>query len=223
MKRSTEWNVYIDQWNRSAVRLQYIQCFRSFNGSVPDLSEFGAHTGFFFILTHGEIGVRVADEYYHCRSPYVFHGGENKNTSFEVPDHHPDWAGYLVLYSTWFTSLENQKDVAYTYGFTPTAMLPIQEKCEAMERHWSSNEPLDQLQASSIFLPVVYEVLSQRLQTIALSEGTRLNIVTDAIKYIQAHYRDSITAENLAARYECSTSYLSRLFRNQIDWDRSSI
>ncbi|KAA8786486.1 iron complex transport system substrate-binding protein [Paenibacillus sp. 4624] len=216
MKSSTECNAHIEQWCRSAVRLQCIRSYRAQHEAVPDLSEFEAHTGFFFILTYGEIGVRVSDEFVHCRSPYIFHGGEEKNTSFEVPDHHQEWAGYLVLYTALSASSEGHENLAHSYGFAPNAILPIQEKCEAMERHWNSNELLDRLQAQSIFLPLVYEVLSQKLQTLVNTESTKPNIVTEAIQYIQAHYRESITAEKLAGRYHCSTSYLSRLFRNQI-------
>lgn len=216
MKSSTECNAHMEQWSRSAVRLQCIRSYRAQHEAVPDLSEFEAHTGFFFILTHGEVGVRVSDELVHCRSPYIFHGGADKNTSFEVADHHQEWAGYLVLYTWLSASSEGQESLTPSYGFTPNAMLPILEKCEAMERHWNSNELLDRLQAQSIFLPMVYEVLSQKLQTLAQPEHTKTSIVTDAIKYIKANYMESITAEKLAGRFNCSTSYLSRLFRNQI-------
>lgn len=216
MERIIDWNVHIEQWSRSAVRFQCIQSYHAQHEAVPDLSEFEAHTGFFFILTHGEIGVRVSDEFVHCHSPYIFYGGENKNTIFEVPDHHQEWSGYLVLYTLLSASSEGQESLTHSYGFTPSAILPIQEKCEAMERRWNSNEHLERLQAQSLFLPLVYEVLSQKLQTLAQPEHTKTNIVTEAIKYIKANYMESITAEKLAGRYECSTSYLSRLFRNQI-------
>lgn len=216
MKSSTECNAHIEQWSRSAVRLQCIRSYRAQHEAVPDLSEFEAHTGFFFIVTHGEIVVRVSGEFVHCRSPYILHGAADKNTSFEGPDHHQEWGGYLVVYTSLSTSSEGQESLTHSYGFTPNAMLPIQEKCEAMERHWNSSELLDRLQAQSIFLPMVYEVLSQKLQTLAQPEHTKTSIVTDAIKYVQAHYREPITAEKLAGRYDCSTSYLSRLFRNQI-------
>lgn len=216
MKSSTECNAHIEHWSRSAVRLQCIRSYHAQHEAVPDLSELEAHTGFFFILTHGEIAVRVSDETYQCRSPYIFHGGEDKNTSLEVRDLHQEWAGYLILYTTSSASSQDQENLALSYGFTPNAMLPIHEKCEAMERHWNSKEVLDRLQAQSTFLPLVYEVLGQRLRTLVHKESTKPNMVTEAIKYIQANYRESITAEKLAARYECSTSYLSRLFRNQI-------
>jgi iron complex transport system substrate-binding protein len=58
--------------------------------------------------------------------------------------------------------------------------------------------------------------MSQKLRTLTPTEGIKPNIVTEAIQYIRAHYREPITAEKLAGRYDCSTSYLSRLFRNQI-------
>ncbi|MGQ8874759.1 AraC family transcriptional regulator [Paenibacillus sp. TSA_86.1] len=218
MESITDWNAYIEQWSRTAVRLQSIRSYRGEDEKIPNLSEsrLKTHTGFFFILTRGEIRIRMSDKMYHCHSPYIFHGGADKITSFEVSDHHKEWTGYLIEYTASSASLEDRGSLALSHGFTPNVMLPIQEKCEVMGRLWKGNEPLDQLQAQSIFLPLVYEVLSQELQTLAHTESAKPNIVTEAIKYIKANYRESITAEKLAGRYNCSTSYLSRLFRNQI-------
>jgi len=218
MERIIDWNAYIEQWSRATAHLQSIQSYHVKGNPAPNLSELKleASTGFFFILTRGEIEIRMSDKIYRCRAPYIFHGGADNNMSFGVPNDNQEWDGYLVLYTAASASSEDQGNLALSYGFTPNAMLPIQEKCEAMERHWNSNELLDRLQAQSLFLPMVYEVLSQKLQTLAQPEYTKTNIVTEAIKYIKANYMESITAEKLAGRYDCSTSYLSRLFRNQI-------
>ncbi|WP_434748488.1 helix-turn-helix domain-containing protein [Paenibacillus amylolyticus] len=218
MESITDWNAYIEQWSRTAVHLQSIRLYRGEGEESTDLSELRleGRTGFFFILTRGEIRIRMSDKMYHCHSPYILHGGREENTSFKAPDGNQNWAGYLIEYTASPASLEDQGSLALSYGFTPNAMLSIQEKCEAVGRLLKSNEPLDRLQAQSIFLPLVYEVLSQKLRTLAHTESVKPNIVTEAIQYIQAHYSESITAEKLAGRYDCSTSYLSRLFRNQI-------
>ncbi|MGO4531242.1 AraC family transcriptional regulator [Paenibacillus sp. 2TAF8] len=218
MERIIDWNDHIEQWSRATAHLKSIQSYHVKGNPAPNLSELRleANTGFFFILTRGEIEIRMSDKIYRCRAPYIFHGGADKNTSVEVPNDNLEWAGYLVLYTAPPASSENQGNLTQSYGFTPNAMLPIQEKCEALGTLLKSSESLDQLQAQSIFLSLVYEVLSQNLQKLAHTESAKINIVTDAIKYIKANYRESITAEKLAGRYDCSTSYLSRLFRNQI-------
>nr|WP_186809813.1 helix-turn-helix domain-containing protein [Paenibacillus xylanexedens] len=218
MERIIDWNAYIEQWSRATAHLQSIQSYHVKGNPAPNLSELKleASTGFFFILTRGEIEIRMSDKIYRCRAPYIFHGGADNNMSFVVPNDNQEWDGYLVLYTAASASSEDQGNLALSYGFTPNAMLPIQEKCEAVGALLKSSESLERLQAQSIFLPMVYEVLSQKLQTLAQPEYTKTNIVTEAIKYIKANYMESITAEKLAGRYDCSTSYLSRLFRNQI-------
>nr|WP_186811764.1 helix-turn-helix domain-containing protein [Paenibacillus xylanexedens] len=218
MERIIDWNAYIEQWSRATAHLQSIQSYHVKGNPAPNLSELEleASTGFFFILTRGEIEIRMSDKIYRCRAPYIFHGGADNNMSFGVPNDNQEWDGYLVLYTAASASSEDQGNLALSYGFTPNAMLPIQEKCEAVGALLKSSESLERLQAQSIFLSMVYGVLSQKLQTLAQPEHTKINIVTDAIKYIKANYMESITAEKLAGRYDCSTSYLSRLFRNQI-------
>ncbi len=218
MERIIDWNAYIEQWSRATAHLQSIQSYHVKGNPAPNLSELKleASTGFFFILTRGEIEIRMSDKIYRCRAPYIFHGGADNNMSFVVPNDNQEWDGYLVLYTAASASSEDQGNLALSYGFTPNAMLPIQEKCEAVGALLKSSESLERLQAQSIFLSMVYGVLSQKLQTLAQPEHTKINIVTDAIKYIKANYRESVTAEKLAGRYDCSTSYLSRLFRNQI-------
>jgi len=46
---------------------------------------------------------------------------------------------------------------------------------------------MDRLQAQSVFLPFVYEVMRQIRKS--ATEGGRPNLVTEAIHYIQEHYK----------------------------------
>ncbi|PYE44556.1 AraC family transcriptional regulator [Paenibacillus barcinonensis] len=230
MEMLVDWDAHIEQWSHAAVRLQRIRAYReqgqgngevvgeqfdSQSGSEPEFT-LNAHIGCFFVLTRGEVRIRMADEVYHCRSPYILHGGEGTGLSFDALDHHEMWDGYLVFYSAVPASSEERKSLALSYGFSPYALLPIQEKCEAMERLWAGGEPLDKLQGQSYFLPFVHEILRQRTQRLTHTERSRYNIVAEVIQYIQVHYSEPITVEKLAGRYDCSTSYLSRLFRNQM-------
>lgn len=207
-----DWEAHIERWSRTAVRLLDIRHYRAEHGTVP--YHYAAHTNFFLITTHGEARVSISGKVYQTRSTYILHGGADAELSI-VPLGQ-DFACYLILYTAECASLEDRESFQVTYGFAPYAVLPVQEKCEAMNRLWQEPNPIDKLQAQSVFLPLVYEIMQQQIQTSAKKESSRPNIVTEAIHYIHDHYSEPITAEELAKRYHCSASYLSRLFKNQI-------
>ncbi|MCW3795373.1 AraC family transcriptional regulator [Paenibacillus sp. LS1] len=207
-----DWEAHIERWSRTAVRLLDIRHYRAEHGTVP--AHYVSHTNFFLIITHGEARVSISGEVYQTRSSYILHGGADAELSI-VPLGQ-DFACYLILYTAECASLVDRESFQVTYGFAPYAVLPVQEKCEAMNRLWQEPASIDKLQAQSVFLPLVYEVMRQQIKTSAKKESGRPNIVTEAIHYIHDHYSEPITAEELAKRYHCSASYLSRLFKNQI-------
>ncbi|WP_141505326.1 AraC family transcriptional regulator [Paenibacillus luteus] len=205
-----DWEAHIERWSRNAVRLLDIRQYRVESGTVPD--RYVAQASFFVVTTHGEARVSLSGTAHQTRSFHILHGGAGVELSFMPMGN--DFAFYLILYKAECVSPEDRESFQMSYSFTPYAMLPLQEKCQAMDRQWNQTTPLDKLQAQSAFLPFVYEVMRQ-MRTSA-TENSRRNVVTEAIHYIHEHYRKSITAEELAGFYNCSASYLSRLFKNQI-------
>ncbi|BBI31196.1 hypothetical protein KCTCHS21_05950 [Cohnella abietis] len=205
-----DWEAHIERWSRTAVRLLDIRQYRVENDTVPE--RYVAHTSFFVVTTHGEARVNLSGTVYRTRSLHILHGGKGAELGFMPLGN--DFACYLILYKAECASPEEQESFHIPYEFTPYAMLPLQEKCQAMYRLWQQSTPMDKLQAQSAFLPFVFEVMRQ-IRTSATENG-RLNVVTEAIHYIHEHYRKAITAEELAGIYSCSASYLSRLFKSQI-------
>ncbi|MFB9274141.1 AraC family transcriptional regulator [Cohnella cellulosilytica] len=205
-----DWQTHVERWSRAAVRLLDIRHFRAENGTVPDRC--AAHSSFFVVITQGEAGVSLSDTVYRTRSPYLLHGGKGTEVGFEsVSD---EFACYWMGYKADSDSPEDRESFHTSYAFAPYALLPLQDKCQTMHRLWQQAAPMDRLQAQSVFLPFVFEVMRQIRKSAA--EGGRPNLVTEAIRYIQEHYKESITAEELAGLYDCSASYLSRLFKNQL-------
>ncbi|WP_256757434.1 helix-turn-helix domain-containing protein [Cohnella sp. WQ 127256] len=205
-----DWEVHIERWSRTAVRLLDIRQYRVENGTVPD--RYVAHTGFFVVTTHGEARVNLSGTVYRTRALHILHGGKGSELGFMPLGN--DFACYLILYNADCASPEDRESFHMSYAFTPYTLLPLQEKCQAMDRLWQQSTPMDKLQAQSAFLPFVYEVMRQ-IRTSA-TESSKLNLVTEAIHYIHEHYKKSITAEELAGIYSCSASSLSRLFKSQI-------
>jgi iron complex transport system substrate-binding protein len=179
-------------------------------GTVPE--RYAAHTSFFVVTTHGEARVSLAGEIYRTRPLHILHGG--KDAELEFMPLGADFACYLLLYKAECESPEDRDSFHLSYAFTPSSLLPLQEKCQTMHQLWQQATPLDKLQAQSAFLPFVYEAMRQ-MRTLAAG-NSRPNVVTEAIHYLQGHYPEAITAEELAGLYGCSASYLARLFKNQL-------
>ncbi|WP_138756243.1 AraC family transcriptional regulator [Paenibacillus sinopodophylli] len=205
-----DWETHIERWSRNAVRLLDIRQYRVEDGTIPD--RYVANNSFFVITTHGEARVSLSGTEYRTYSFHILHGG--KGAELDVIPLGNDFACYLILYKAECDSPEEWESFHMSYAFVPYASLPLQEKCQTMDRLWQQATPMDKLQAQSLFLPFVYEVLRQAYTS--TKENSRPNLVTEAIHYIHEHYRKSITAEELAGMYSCSASYLSRLFKNQI-------
>lgn len=204
------WEAHIERWSRTAVRLLDIRQYCIENGTVPN--RFVAHTSFFVVTTRGEARVSLSGTTYRTRSLHILHGG--REAELDIMPLGNDFACYLILYKADCESPEDRESFHMSYAFTPYALLPLQEKCQIMNRLWQQATPMDKLQAQAAFLPFVYEVMRQ-IRTSA-TENSRPNWVNEAIIYIHEHYRESITAEELAGIYSCSASYLSRLFKNHI-------
>lgn len=205
-----DWEAHIERWSRAAVRLLDIRQYCMENGTVPD--RFVAHTSFFVVTTHGEARVSLSGTIYRTRSLHILHGG--REAELDIMPLGNDFACYLILYKADCESPEDRESFHMSYAFTPYALLPLQEKCQVMNRLWQQATPMDKLQAQAAFLPFVYEVMRQ-IRTSA-TENSRPSGVNEAIIYIHEHYRESITAEELAGICNCSASYLSRLFKNHI-------
>lgn len=205
-----DWEAHIERWSRTAVRLLDIRQYCVENGTVPE--RYAAQTSFFVVTTHGEARVSLSGTVYRTRPLHILHGGKDAELAFMPLGN--DFACYMIMYTADCESPEDRESFHMSYAFTPYTLLPLQEKCQAMYRLWQLSTPMDKLQAQSVFLPFVYEIMRQ-IRTSAKETG-RPNLVTEAIHYIQEHYRDSITAEELAGIYNCSASYLYRLFKNQI-------
>ncbi|MHA6482417.1 AraC family transcriptional regulator [Paenibacillus sp. strain BS8-2] len=205
-----DWEALVACWSRASARLLDIQEHRSEVRMVPrdDVD----HIGIFVVTAGGAARISLAGKGYKTRGVHVLHGAADME--LKVLPAGDDFVCYVIFYQTSGQSPEDHERVRQAYSFTPEAALPLQEKCVTMHRLWQHTNPMDKLQAQSLLLPFVWEMLRQ-LRSTEVKVG-RPNPVTEAIRYIQAHYSESISAEELAGMYGCSTSYLSRLFKNQL-------
>jgi iron complex transport system substrate-binding protein len=195
------WEALIQQWGSAAVRLLDMKQYRIEDGTPPDY--FVASTSFFMITMDGD-------------AFHIVHGTQGEKVQITVPTGTSS-TSYVILYEaihSEYSELEVRDYLQVSYEFNPTVPLPLFEKCTTMYLQWQQHDPLEKLEAQALFLSFVHEMLRQI--RISFLQNNRLDIVTEAIHYMQAHYQEPITAERLAGIYNCSTSYLARLFKNQL-------
>ncbi|MEK5469383.1 AraC family transcriptional regulator [Paenibacillus sp. FSL P2-0136] len=205
-----DWEAHIECWSRTTVRLLEVQLFAAQAGTVPEHDV--AATGFFLLSVQGEATVSLSGTVYSTRSAPLLHGGKETELGLMPLDN--EFVCYFIRYQADSLFPEDQESFNMPYAFTPYTLLPLQEKCQAMDRLWQHTAPLEKLEAQTVFHQFVYEVMRQIHSS---AQGTsRPGVVTEAIHYIHEHYSEPITAEVLAGMCSCSTSYLFRMFKSQL-------
>ncbi|MBP1906489.1 iron complex transport system substrate-binding protein [Paenibacillus turicensis] len=195
------WEAYIQQWSSATVRLIDMKQYRIEDGTLP--AYFVASTSFFIVTVDEE-------------ATHIVHGIQGEKIQIKLPTG-ASCTSYVILYKAIHSEnseLEERDYLQVSYTFNPTIPLTVLEKCKTIHRLWQQHDPLDKLEAQAMFLSFVHEMLRQI--RVRFLQNNRLDIVTEAIHYMQDHYQEPITADRLARIYNCSTSYLARLFKNQL-------
>ncbi|MEK3790889.1 AraC family transcriptional regulator [Paenibacillus sp. FSL R7-0204] len=204
------WKAHIEGWGRTAVRLLEVQLFAAQAGTVPEYDV--AASSFFLLSVQGEATVSLSGTIYSTRSAPLLHGGMETELRLTPLDN--EFVCYFIRYQADSVLPEDRESFHMPYAFAPYTLLPLQEMGQTMDRLWQHTAPLDKLQAQTVFHRFVYELMRQ-IHTSA-QETSRPGVVTEAIHYIHEHYSEPITAEVLAGMCSCSTSYLFRMFKNQL-------
>ncbi len=147
-------------------------------------------------------------------SGYVLHGSKGFELNIK-----PSSCGIeyiLVLYKA--TSLSGHTvyhQPSSVYGFIPPYPAILYQKLQLLADAWQDQEALSKVQAQGRFYDFAYECMRQSQEPQAQT-STR-DVVAQAIRFMQAHYAESITLERLAGLLECSPRHLTRLFKKQMD------
>ncbi|PNQ79240.1 AraC family transcriptional regulator [Paenibacillus sp. F4] len=147
-------------------------------------------------------------------SGYVLHGSKGFELNMK-----PSQCGIeyiLVLYKA--TSLSGHtvyNHPSIVHGFAPPYPVILYQKLQLLEYAWQDHEALSKIQAQGRFYDFAYECMRQLQEPKARTSAR--DIVTQAIRFMQDHYAESVTLERLAGLLECSPRHLTRLFKKQTD------
>jgi iron complex transport system substrate-binding protein len=212
-------NEHIMLWNHASVKVMDIRYAAL--GVGERLASYRLPANAFLFALRGSARIRLDGALYCISRFHILHGGRGSSLEMEVDD---GLEYYLILYkalligpSAWkqkHQSEENQP-FRHQYCFVPLYPLPLLDKLEQMFQDWMKRDPLAVFHARGLFHQFVHELLWQmRRQGI---EPEPPDLLGQALRYLHEHYREPVTLESMAEMFDCSVSYLTKLFKRRIN------
>jgi iron complex transport system substrate-binding protein len=165
----------------------------------------------------GTAKVRMDDKLRTLKPYSVLHGGKGMQLDM-VPE--CECYYYVILYKTTLPQRNRQKQLDSMQQESPfqaqyviRANQPIYllDKAKRIYAEWQKANDLNKLMAKALFYQWVYEIAGQ----LSRNEIRYIqpDLAAQAADYIQEHYREPITLEQLAELLDCSPRQLMRKFR----------
>ncbi|RXZ78693.1 helix-turn-helix domain-containing protein [Paenibacillaceae bacterium] len=148
---------------------------------------------------------------------HVIHGGKGMCLDIKVIE---PFEYYIVLYKAKLSHPSKREQLRLEdrgspfhiqYSFAPHHPIPLLLKIEQMYKEWSGPDLLQQVHIKSLFFQFVYEHLWQ-LSNHDI-DMKHADPVAQTIRYLEDNYAERVTMDELAGMLDCSTGYLTRLFK----------
>lgn len=174
-----------------------------------------------FIYTNGgEAEVSIGDNSYNIDNFGVFHGGKGVELSIRPIER---WIEtYMILYKASEPSLyrrdfhrliENMNPFSLQYGFKPSNPLFFGSKFLEMYEKWQKQTPLNLFYEKAAFYQIVYAVYEELVnESVSIFS---LDVISMAKRYIDGHYSEVISIQNIAYMLGISDSNLRRNFKKR--------
>lgn len=208
----------VQLWKRAAISLLDIR----HNLISPDqpIRSYHLPASAFIFTSGGKAGVMLNDTAYNVERFGLFHGG--KGTELTITPH-CDWLEtYMVLYKAgepafrrkeYAKLLEQSNPFRQQYGFAPGNPLFFADRLRRMYEKWTGATPLNLFYGKTAFYQLVYEIYEE------LERGNvdvlEPDIIAVAQSYLDKHYQDAITIQELCDSLGISHSHFHRSFKQQ--------
>ncbi|WP_431087569.1 ABC transporter substrate-binding protein [Paenibacillus sp. 8b26] len=205
-----ELNKLLSAWLHSSIRVMDVRHIRL----EPEewLQPYRLPTQAFVFVLQGSVRLPADDQDDTRHSWYVLHGSKGLELNMTPSERGIEYV--IVLYKV--ASLSGHTVYSLppvAHGFVPPYPVMLYQKLQLLEQAWHDKDTLSKVQAQGRFYDFAYECMRQ-LQEQKVRMPSR-DMVTQAIRFMQDHYAESITLERLAGLLECSPRHLTRLFKKQ--------
>lgn len=174
-----------------------------------------------FIYTSGRAELSLNNTRYHSDRFGLFHGG--KGTELLIRPQGTWLEYYLVLYKfgepafhrrEFHKLLEETNPFRQQYGLTPANPLLFADQLKKIFEHWKSPAPLNLFYGKGAFYQFVYEVYAELEQNnVQILEP---DMISMAVRYLDEHYGESISIQELCEMLGISYSHFHRNFKQKI-------
>ncbi len=174
----------------------------------------------FMLTTRGKAKLRLDGTEMKADRFHLLHGGKGMCLDI-LPETFLEY--YLILYKAalplparkeWVQLLERNNAFSLQFGFVPTSPVELLDKVRQMFGKWSMGDASELLPIKALFYQFVHELAEQAaLQT---GMARKADFVSQAIHYMQEHFEERITLQDLSELLDCSASYLSRMFKREL-------
>ncbi|GGG64506.1 AraC family transcriptional regulator [Paenibacillus radicis (ex Gao et al. 2016)] len=213
-------NDHIAHWNHASIKVLDIRFGTLESGE--EMPEYRLPASAFIYIQQGCAQVQLDDKLQFMSRNYILHGGRGARLHITAEER---FEYYLVLYKAVMMLPSSMKQLGqqgemenpflYQYSFVPLYPLPLIEKLRHMYEEWMKMNPLDAFHARTLFQQFVHELLSQmQLQGI---RPVHPDLMAQVLRYMNDHYMEPLTLEAMAELFDCSVSYLTKLFKKRMN------
>lgn len=207
-------------WEQAAVSLLDIR--RQRLGPGESILNYTSPANMFLYVCGNKGLVELDDSPYRMERFGLFHGGRGMRCSVS-PDRRHEWLDcYMVLYKAGkpligrggLSRLPDQVNpFSRQYGFCPDNPLFFEKQMRRMHERWSMPSPLRRLSVKASF----YQLVSEVYEELASGRGQLLkpDAAVLARRYIDEHYHEVVSVQELEEALRISSSHLRRIFKQQ--------
>jgi iron complex transport system substrate-binding protein len=210
---------HLKLWNHAYIHV--IDIRRTSFDAGAKVPSYQLPTSAFLYAASGGARVLLDKKPYLFNHAHVLHGGKGMVIEFFLEKEGLEY--YLILYKAILAlparkelvALMEQHNPFYSqYGFEPQSPVSLYRTAEDLMNSWRTSSPLEQLHAKTLFYQWIYELAWQ-----LHSQGIQImkpNLLEQAIRYMETHYREPLSLEQLAEAVGSSPRTLSRLFKTRL-------
>jgi len=217
--KNLDWENHTLLWNYTSMRTLDIRSLTLQGGAK--LKEYRLPVSGFIYVVSGHATITLDLTVHRVKPQQLLHGGKGMRLAILPNDEL--FTYYLILYKASLISPHNRYmrrlyeatapfETQYSCSLSSAPLL--QSYLSDMFHHWEQASPLDKLRVKALFYQFIYELM--RMVTEQEVAGQRPDLVSQTVRYLQEHYRDNVTIDDLVAMLNCSPTHLSRLFKRRI-------
>ncbi|MFS0919155.1 ABC transporter substrate-binding protein [Brevibacillus sp. 179-C 1.1 NHS] len=206
-------------WNQASIRLHDVRHIVMQAGE--QLRSYQLPASAFLFTVRGSGLLRLDGNVHTIMNCYISHAG--KGTYVDIEEVQDELEYFLILYKAHLPLpsrqellrlLEKTQPFHIQYGFTPMHQANVFVAISRMQQAWNHNGNLDKLRAKTLLYQLVCELMTQ-MQSQGIG-ATVPNLVVQAVRFIEEHYAEAFTLDDLATLLNCSSRSLQRTFKAQL-------